>query len=51
MGGKGSGNWYRWNTQTTLNDVKQIDIRFMKQQGFLKPGTARNLAMDTRRGA
>tara|TARA_R110002167_G_scaffold103839_1_gene268244 strand:- start:2054 stop:2650 length:597 start_codon:yes stop_codon:yes gene_type:complete len=38
MGGSGSGNRYRWNKQTTLDDVKRIDIRYMKKRGMLKAG-------------
>lgn len=38
MGGSGSGNRYRWNKQTTLDDVKRIDIRYMKRRGMLKAG-------------
>ena len=36
MGGSGSGNRYRWNKQTTLDDVKRIDIRYMKSGGCSK---------------
>ncbi|MEH6814780.1 MAG: hypothetical protein V7677_19775, partial [Motiliproteus sp.] len=35
MGGMGSGNGYRWNTKTTLEQTRRIDIRFMKKQGLL----------------
>ncbi len=38
MGGTGSGNSYRWNKQTTIEETKRIDIRYMKKQGLLKPG-------------
>lgn len=38
MGGKGSGNWCRWNTKTTTDDVKKIDIRLMKRKGWFIPG-------------
>lgn len=38
MGGRGSGTWCRWSKQTTLDDVKRIDIRFMKKRGMLKTG-------------
>lgn len=37
MGGMGSGTWYRWSKQTTVDQVKRIDIRYMKKQGLLKP--------------
>ncbi len=36
MGGHGSGNWYRWNTKTTTDNVKQIDIRTLKRKGWFK---------------
>jgi hypothetical protein len=39
MGGIGSGNWYRWDTQTTVEETKRIDICYMRKQGFLKPNT------------
>jgi hypothetical protein len=39
MGGIGSGNWYRWNTQTTVEETKRIDICYMRKRGFLKPNT------------
>jgi hypothetical protein len=37
MGGIGSGNWHRWNTQTTIEATRRIDIRYMRKRGFLKP--------------
>jgi hypothetical protein len=44
MGGIGSGNWYRWNTQTTVEETKRIDIRYMRKRGFLKPNTQGTLS-------
>ena len=38
MGGKGSGTWCRWNTKTTVEDTKRINIVYMHQQGLLKHG-------------
>lgn len=38
MGGLGSGTWYRWDTKTTIEDVKKIDIRLMVRKGWLKSG-------------
>jgi len=35
MGGSGSGNWCRWSNQTTLDEVKKIDIRKLKKWGYL----------------
>jgi hypothetical protein len=37
MGGPGSGNWYRWDTRTTLDEVKQLDVRRLHRQGALQP--------------
>ena len=39
MGGLGSGNWCRWDKKTTTDEVKRIDIRFMKKKGALKQNT------------
>ena len=38
MGGSGSGNWYRWDSKTTTESQHRIDIRWLKKQGFLRPG-------------
>ena len=38
MGGPGSGDWVRWNSKTTADDLKKIDIRYMKRQGMLYEG-------------
>jgi len=43
MGGIGSGNWCRWSKQTTLEETKRIDIRYMRKQGLLKPSTMGSL--------
>lgn len=43
MGGRGSGTWTRWNNKTTLEETKRVDIRFMKKQGYLKPGVTGSL--------
>ena len=48
MGGVGSGNWYRWDKKTTTDQVKRIDIRFMKKQGLLKPNMAGTLHWSVR---
>jgi len=39
MGGLGSGNWYRWDTRTTTEQIHRVDIRYLRKQGFLKEGT------------
>lgn len=44
MGGPGSGNWYRWDKKTTLDETKRIDIRYMRKQGLLKPGYTGSLS-------
>lgn len=48
MGGPGSGNWYRWDKKTTLDETKRIDIRYMRKQGLLKPGYAGSLSWSSR---
>lgn len=44
MGGFGSGSWYRWDKQTTCNEVNRVDIRYMKKRGLLHPGTSGSLS-------
>ena len=44
MGGLGSGNWYRWNCRTKTEEVKRIDIRFLKKKGWLSAGTSGSLS-------
>lgn len=43
MGGSGSGSWYRWDSKTTTESQHQIDIRWLKKQRYLRPGTAGSL--------
>jgi hypothetical protein len=43
MGGLGSGQWYRGSGPTTCEEVKRIDIRFMKKNGWLYPGFSGSL--------
>jgi hypothetical protein len=38
MGGRGSGRLFRWGTATTLEEVKRIDIRYLRRQGMLVAG-------------
>lgn len=38
MGGRGSGNWYRWDSKPTTEGQLGIDIRWLKKNGYLKPG-------------
>ena len=35
MGGPGSGMWYRWDTRTTLDQVHQLDVRWLHRHGYL----------------
>jgi len=44
MGGPGSGSWYRWDKRTTTEEVHRVDIRYMRQQGFLRPGYGGSLS-------
>ena len=38
MGGSGSGTWYRYGSKETTESQHRIDIRWMRQQGYLRPG-------------
>lgn len=44
MGGKGSGSWYRWDKKSTLEEVRRIDIRYLKSQRFLEGYTSGTLS-------
>jgi hypothetical protein len=35
MGGPGSGMWYRWDTRTTLDQVRRLDVRWLHRYGYL----------------
>ena len=49
MGGYGSGSWYRWGgSKTTMESQKRIDIRWLKQQGYIHAGTMGNLSWSCR---
>jgi len=48
MGGSGSGSWYRWDSKTTTESQHRIDIRWLKKQGYLRPGNARLLSWSSR---
>lgn len=43
MGGHGSGTYCRWSTQTTIEETKRVDIRYMRKQGMLTPGCSGSL--------
>ena len=44
MGGRGSGNRWRSSSTLTLEDVKRIDIRYMRRHGLLKFGYTGSLS-------
>ena len=48
MGGSGSGRLYRWNTKSTTESQKRIDIRWMKKQNYLWPGYSGSLSWSRR---
>jgi len=43
MGGIGSGRYYHSSRTTTLEEVKRIDIRYMRRQGLLRPNRTGSL--------
>ena len=43
MGGRGSGNWYR-DSKSTTGSQHRIDMRWLKKQRYLRPGTAGSLS-------
>lgn len=43
MGGVGSGRYCRWSNTTTIEEVKRIDIRFMRRRGMLRAGNVGSL--------
>jgi hypothetical protein len=46
MGGYGSGK--RWNSKSTTESQHGIDIRWLKKQGYLRPGNAGLLSWSSR---
>ncbi len=38
MGGRGSGNWYRWDKKGTFEEYKRLDIRQICKRKLLYPG-------------
>ena len=39
MGGEGSGNWYRFNKKTTVEECRSLDVRRLhREEGLLRPG-------------
>jgi hypothetical protein len=37
MGGPGSGQWYRWNTKSTVEGYRSLDVRQWHREGLLRP--------------
>jgi hypothetical protein len=37
MGGKGSGNWYRWDKKTKLDEGLTLNINKLVRDGFIQP--------------
>jgi len=48
MGGLGSGSWSRWDSKSTTESQHRIDIRWLKKQGYLRPGSVRYLSWSWR---
>ena len=44
MGGYGSGSWHRWDSKSTTESQHRIDIRWLKKQGYLRPGNLGSLS-------
>jgi hypothetical protein len=47
MGGRGSGQYYRGSTRTTCEEIRRIDIRYLRQNGLLQPNRAGSLSWNT----
>ena len=43
MGGFGSGQYYRRSSRTSCEEVRRIDIRYLRKQGLLRPNRAGSL--------
>ncbi len=48
MGGIGSGRWLRRDSRTTTESQHWIDIRWLKKQKYLRPGTFGSLSWEMR---
>jgi len=48
MGGSGSGSWYRWNTKSTAESQKRINIFWLKKNKSLNPGSSGSLSWSCR---
>ena len=38
MGGVGSGNWYRFDTNITTGECHSVDVRYLHRESLLMPG-------------
>ena len=38
MGGPGSGSYYRWGSRPVAEDYKDLDIVWLRREGYLRPG-------------
>lgn len=47
MGGSGSGDYYRWSKRTTKEELRRIDIRYMRKAGLLKPNHTGTLSWNS----
>lgn len=48
MGGRGSGSYYHSSNTATLEEVKRIDIRYMRRRGLLRPNWTGSLSWTCR---
>jgi hypothetical protein len=48
MGGYGSGHWFGSESKTTTESQHRIDIRWLKKQGLLRPGSVGSLSWSSR---
>lgn len=44
MGGSGSGQYYRGSSRTTCEEVKRIEIRYLKERGWLNRNSSGSLS-------
>src|SRR4051794_16859853 len=42
MGGTGSGNWYRWQKKTTVEECHALDVNRWSREGLFAPGVERS---------
>ena len=48
MGGRGSGNFWRWDSKDTCEAQNRVDVRFMRKQGWLYNGAFGSLSWTCR---